>query len=65
MSCLLVTGLQVGFEAVKYTVSETEGSVAVCLVASSPYPDTLSFLLYTEQRSAQGKHSSCILRKKE
>ena len=49
------TVVRVGFELMKYTVSERAGEVAVCLVASSAVPRDLSFSLHTEQISAEGK----------
>ena len=48
-------GLRVGWESIKYTVSEREERVEICLTTSSPVPDTLSFLVYTEGQTAEGK----------
>jgi hypothetical protein len=45
--------LRVGWESIKYTASEREESVEICLTASSPVPDTLSFLVYTEGQTAE------------
>ena len=53
--CVSDVVLRVGFESMKYTVAEREGTVGVCLVSSVPVPNTLSFMVYTEERSAQGK----------
>ena len=53
----LLTGavVIVGFELMKYTVSERIGEVSVCLVTSSVISSDLSFYISTEQRSARGK----------
>ena len=53
--------MTVGFESMKYTVSEAEMRVDVCLAKSVAVNVTLSFLLSTEQHSALGElamHSS-------
>ena len=47
--------MTVGFELMKYTVSERIGEVSVCLVTSSVISSDLSFYISTEQRSARGK----------
>lgn len=46
--------MRVGFESMKYTVSEAERSVDVCLTKSAAVTNALSFLLYTKEKSAQG-----------
>ena len=47
-------GVRVGFESMKYVVSETERDVQVCLTISEPVNEDLAFLLHTEQKSAHG-----------
>ena len=47
-------GLRVGFDSMKYVVSEGEGVVRVCLASSLPAAVDLSFLIYTEDRTAMG-----------
>ena len=47
--------MTVGFELMKYTVSERIGEVSVCLIASSLISSDVSFYISTEQRSAKSK----------
>ena len=56
-TCVAVASVRVGFESMKYVVAEEEGSVEVCLNTSSAFTDSPTFLIYTEQRSAQGMYT--------